>query len=205
MQFRSVDLATPEVFVAGLLGAAVVFLFSSLALTAVGHAAQGVVAEVRRQFREHPGIMAGTEKPDYERCVALVATAALRQMVLPGLLPVMAPIVIGMLFRYIGNLTGRPLLGLECAAGLLMVATIAGILMALFMNNAGGAADNAKKYIEDGHYGGKGSQSHKASVTGDTVGDPLKDTAGPSLHVLIKMLSTLTMVFGPAFVGHVNA
>jgi H(+)-translocating pyrophosphatase len=204
MPFSSVDLAKPEVFVAGLLGAAVVFLFSSLAMTAVGHAAQGVVAEVRRQFREHPGIMAGTEKPEYERCVALVAAAALRQMILPGLLPVLAPIVIGMLFRFIGNMTGRPLLGLECAAGLLMVATIAGILMALFMNNAGGAADNAKKYIEDGHCGGKGSQAHKASVTGDTVGDPLKDTAGPSLHVLIKMLSTLTMVFGPAFVGRVN-
>ncbi|KAK4538064.1 hypothetical protein CDCA_CDCA15G4089 [Cyanidium caldarium] len=201
MEFRTVDLAKPEVFTAGLLGAAVVFLFASLAMTAVGRAAQQVVGEVRRQFREHPGIMSGTEKPEYERCVALVATAALRQMVLPGLLPVLAPILIGVVFREIGTLTAQPLLGLECAAGLLMVATITGVLMALFMNNAGGAADNAKKFIESGHLGGKGSMAHKASITGDTVGDPLKDTAGPSLHVLIKMLSTLTMVFGPAFVG----
>lgn len=200
LEFRSVDLAQPEVFVAGLLGAMVVFLFSALAMRAVGRAAQAVVGEVRRQFREHPGIMAGSEKPEYERCVSLVARAALREMVLPGLLPVLAPIVIGLFFTQVGALTSRPLLGLECAGSLLMVATIAGVLMALFMNNAGAAADNGKRYIEFGNYGGKGSDAHKASVTGDTVGDPLKDTAGPSLHVLIKMLSTLTMVFGPMFV-----
>lgn len=195
----SVDLSQPEVFVGGMLGAMLVFLFSGLAIRAVGNAAQAVVHEVRRQFRERPGIMTYSEKPDYEKCVAIVANAALKQMIAPGLLAVFVPLFVGFLASWIGRAAGKPLLGVQVSAGILMVGTIAGILMALFLNNSGGAWDNAKKYIETGAYGGKGSESHKASVTGDTVGDPFKDTAGPSLHVLVKLLSTLTLVFGPLF------
>ncbi|EME31068.1 Pyrophosphate-energized membrane proton pump 3 [Galdieria sulphuraria] len=195
----AVDLSQPEVFVGGMIGAMLVFLFSGLAIRAVGNAAQAVVHEVRRQFREKPGIMTYSEKPDYEKCVAIVANAALKQMVVPGLLVVFVPLFVGFLASWVGRVAGKSLLGVQVSAGILMVGTIAGILMALFLNNSGGAWDNAKKYIETGAYGGKGSESHKASVTGDTVGDPFKDTAGPSLHVLVKLLSTLTLVFGPLF------
>eukprot|EP00871_Galdieria_phlegrea_P001941 jgi/Galph1/2748/GphlegSOOS_G1394.1 len=195
----SVDLSQPEVFVGGMIGAMLVFLFSGLAIRAVGNAAQAVVHEVRRQFREKPGIMTYSEKPDYEKCVAIVANAALKQMITPGLLVVVVPLFVGFLGAFIGRVSGKTLLGVQVSAGVLMVGTIGGILMALFLNNSGGAWDNAKKYIETGAYGGKGSEAHKASVTGDTVGDPFKDTAGPSLHVLVKLLSTLTLVFGPLF------
>ena len=189
----SVNIARPELFVAGLLGAMLVFWFSSLAIKAVGRAAYKVINEVRRQFKERPGIMQGTEQPDYARAVDIVTVAALREMIVPGALVVGFPIVVGLVFKTVG-------LGAEAVAAFLMVATIAGILMALFLNTGGGAWDNAKKYIETGVYGGKRSETHKAAVVGDTVGDPFKDTAGPSLHVLIKLLSTITLVLAPLFI-----
>jgi Na+/H+-translocating membrane pyrophosphatase len=133
--------------------------------------------------------------------VAIVNAAGLREMVKPGMLAVLSPITVGIIFRIIGSYRGRPLLGAEVLAGFLMFATSTGILMALFLNNGGGAWDNAKKYIETGKYGGKGSEAHKAAVTGDTVGDPFKDTAGPSIHILMKLLSTITLVLVPIFTG----
>jgi len=188
-----VDLARPEVFVAGLLGAMLVFWFSSLALTAVRKAASSVITEVRRQFRERPGIMLGTESPDYGTAVDIVTVGALKAMIAPGALVVLFPIAVGLVFKQFG-------VGAEAVAAFLMIGTIAGILMAGFLNNGGGAWDNAKKYIETGAYGGKRSDAHKAAVVGDTVGDPFKDTAGPSLHVLIKLLSTITLVLAPLFI-----
>ncbi|EXC33635.1 Pyrophosphate-energized membrane proton pump 3 [Morus notabilis] len=197
--FTQVDIAIPEVFIGGLLGSMLIFLFSAWACSAVGRTAQEVVKEVRRQFIERPGIMDYKEKPDYGRCVAIVASASLREMIKPGALAIVSPIVVGFLFRILGYYTGHPLLGAKVVASMLMFATVSGILMALFLNTAGGAWDNAKKYIETGALGGKGSDSHKAAITGDTVGDPFKDTAGPSLHVLIKMLATITLVMAPVF------
>ncbi|KAE7998937.1 hypothetical protein FH972_003430 [Carpinus fangiana] len=197
--FKQVDIAIPEVFVGGLLGSMLIFLFSAWACAAVGRTAQEVVKEVRRQFIERPGIMDYTEKPDYGRCVAIVASASLREMIKPGALAIVSPIAVGFLFRILGYYTGHPLLGAKVVAAMLMFATVSGILMALFLNTAGGAWDNAKKYIETGALGGKGSDCHKAAITGDTVGDPFKDTAGPSLHVLIKMLATITLVMAPIF------
>lgn len=199
--FQTIDIAVPEVFIGGLIGSMTVFVFSAWSIRAVGNAAEDVIKEVRRQFKEHPGILTYEEKPDYKRCVSIVNAAGLREMVKPGLLAVLSPLVIGFLFRIIGNYRGRPLLGAEVLAGFLMFATSTGILMALFFNNGGGAWDNAKKYIETGKYGGKGSEAHKASVTGDTVGDPFKDTAGPSIHILIKLFSTITLVMVPVFTG----
>lgn len=193
-----VDLAKPAVFVACLIGAALVILFSSLAIKAVGAAAQTVIEEVRRQFREHPGIMQNTEDPDYGSCVDLVTKGALRQMVTPGLLAVCVPVGVGFIFRLFVT-AEDPTLAAEAVAGLLMVGTISGILFATFMNNGGGAWDNAKKFIETGQYGGKRSDAHKAAVVGDTVGDPFKDTAGPSIHVLIKLLCTVAFVMAPLF------
>ncbi len=188
-----VNLARPELFVAGLLGAMLVFWFSSLAMTAVRKAASSVITEVRKQFRERPGIMLGTEMPDYGRCVDIVTLGALKAMIAPGALVVVFPIVVGLTFKQLG-------MGAEAVAAFLMIATITGIVMAGFLNNGGGAWDNAKKYIETGAYGGKRSEAHKAAVVGDTVGDPFKDTAGPSLHVLIKLLSTITLVLAPLFI-----
>ncbi|TMA63814.1 MAG: sodium-translocating pyrophosphatase [Deltaproteobacteria bacterium] len=190
----TVDIARPEVFVGGLLGAMLVFLFSALAIRAVSRAAQYVIKDVRDQFREKPGILAGKERPDYGRCVDIVTRGALREMVLPGVLAVFMPIVVGVVFRAAFHV------GAESVAALLMVGTMSGILMATALNNGGGAWDNAKKFIETGQYGGKGSDAHKAAVVGDTVGDPFKDTAGPSLHVLIKLLSTITLVMAPLFI-----
>jgi K(+)-stimulated pyrophosphate-energized sodium pump len=190
-----VNIAKPEVFVGGLLGAMLVFLFSSFAIRAVGKAAYYVINEVRRQFKENPGILLGTMKPDYRRCVDIVTVGALKQMIVPGLLAVTMPVAVGLVFRMFS-------IGAEAVAAFLMVGTIAGILMATFFNNSGGAWDNAKKYIESGQFagGGKGSDPHKAAVVGDTLGDPFKDTAGPSLHVLIKLLATITLVLAPLFV-----
>jgi K(+)-stimulated pyrophosphate-energized sodium pump len=190
---ESVNIADPIVFVGGLIGAALVSVFASLALRAVSKAAQSIIGEVRRQFREHPGIMDRTEKPSYKDCVDIVTVSALREMRLPGVLVVGVPIATGLLFKF----TGR---GHEVVAGTLIVGTVAGILMALFLNNAGGAWDNAKKYIEGGVHGGKRSDAHKAAVVGDTVGDPFKDTAGPSIHVLIKLLATVSLVLAPFFI-----
>jgi K(+)-stimulated pyrophosphate-energized sodium pump len=219
--FTNINLAQVPVFVGALLGATLTFLFSSMAIKAVGRTAQMVVQDVRNQFKENPGIMAGTSKPDYGRCVHIVTGAALKEMVLPGALVVGLPVVVGLIFRHfsasyqantaiyapgtilpVPAIGGVPvnLAGAEAVAGLLMVGTIAGVLLAMLMNNGGGAWDNAKKFIETGQYGGKKSEAHKAAVVGDTVGDPFKDTAGPSLHVLIKLLATITLVLAPLFV-----
>ena len=200
--FNDVNLARVEVFVGALLAVMLVFLFSSLAIRAVSNTASKIIEEVRRQFREFPGILTGKTRPDYARAVDITARASLRGMILPGLLPVVAPVVIGVIFK--------PFPAYDSAmvvAALLMVGTIAGIMMASFMNNGGGAWDNAKKFIEDGQLKdekgkpiGKGSFTHAAAVVGDTVGDPLKDCAGPSLHVLVKLLSTITLVMCPLFI-----
>ena len=190
----AVDISKPEVFVGGLLGAMLVFWFSALAISAVTKAAVSVIKEVRRQFQADPGILKGTSRPDYGRAVDIVTVGALKAMVAPGLLAVGMPIAVGLVFKVFFHV------GAETVASFLMVGTIAGILMATLLNNGGGAWDNAKKFIETGEYGGKGSPTHKAAVVGDTVGDPFKDTAGPSLHVLIKLLSTVTLVLAPLFV-----
>jgi len=189
-----VDITIPEVFVGALLGGMLVFLFSGLAIKAVGNAAQYVISDVRAQFKEKPGILLGTEKPDYGRTVDIVTRGALKQMILPGLLAVLMPVAVGVIFRLMGK-------GPETVASFLMIGTVVGILVAIFLNNGGGAWDNAKKFIETGQFGGKRSDAHKAAVVGDTVGDPCKDTAGPSLHVLIKLLSTITLVLAPLFIG----
>jgi K(+)-stimulated pyrophosphate-energized sodium pump len=197
-----IDLSNVDVFVGGLLGGMLVFLFSSFAIRAVGNAAGAIIEEVRRQFRADPGIMAGTSRPDYGRAVDITARAALREMILPGLLAVGMPIAVGLIFRYAREDNS----GWLAVAGLLMIGTIVGIILATFLNNVGGAWDNAKKFIEAGHLRtgnetlGKGTEAHKAAVVGDTVGDPFKDTAGPSLHVLIKLLSTITLVMAPLFI-----
>ena len=204
-----IDLANVDVFVGGLLGVMLVFLFSSLAIRAVGNTASAIIEEVRRQFREDPGIMAGTSRPDYGRAVDLTARAALRQMVAPGLLAVGLPVTVGLIFRF----TRTDDSGWLAVAGVLMIGTIGGIIVATYLNNVGGAWDNAKKYIEAGKMVipgakpgetvvlGKGTDAHKAAVVGDTVGDPFKDTAGPSLHVLVKLLSTVTLVLAPLFIN----
>jgi len=200
--FNDVNLARVEVFVGALLAVMLVFLFSSLAIRAVSSTASKIIEEVRRQFREFPGILTGKTRPDYARAVDITARASLRGMILPGLLPVVAPVVIGVVFKPFANYDSAMVV-----AALLMVGTIAGIMMASFMNNGGGAWDNAKKYIEDGQLKdengkpiGKGSFTHAAAVVGDTVGDPFKDTAGPSLHVLVKLLATVTLVMCPLFI-----
>jgi H+-translocating diphosphatase len=204
LPFETVDIAKPEVLVGGLLGSMIIFYFTGLTIAAVGRTAHEVVIEVRRQFRENPDIMTYQAKPDYERCVALVTQAALREMIFPGLVCVITPIAVGVIFRFVGEHTNRPLLGAEVLASYLMFGTVTGILMALFLDTAGGAWDNAKKYIELGNFGGKNSEAHKAAVTGDTVGDPFKDTAGPSLHVVIKLLSTTILVAGPLFIANMK-
>jgi len=200
-QYNIVDIAKIEVFVGALLAAMLVYLFSSWAIKAVGKTAAKIIKEVRRQFQADPGIMAGTSRPDYARAVDITARAGLREMIMPGLLPVLAPVVVGLLFKWAGYDAAM------VVAALLMVGTIGGIMLASFMNNGGGAWDNAKKMIEDGQLKdengkviGKGTFTHAAAVVGDTVGDPLKDTAGPSLHVLVKLLSTITLVMCPLFI-----
>ena len=192
---EAVNLANVSVFIAALIGAMLVYFFSSLAIRAVGKTAQSIIVEVRRQFREMPGIMDYTQRPDYARVVDITTKAALREMILPGVVAVATPIAVGLL------------LGAEAVAGMLMVGTIAGVMLATVLNNGGGAWDNAKKYIESGHLKddegnvlGKGSDAHAAAVVGDTVGDPFKDTAGPSLHVLVKLLATITLVLAPLFI-----
>jgi K(+)-stimulated pyrophosphate-energized sodium pump len=211
--FSNVNLASVPVFVGALLGAMLTYLFSSMAIKAVGRAAQTVIQDVHEQFRDNPGIMEGTSRPDYGRCVRIVTGAALKEMILPGVLAVAMPLAVGLIFRHFGEefypgalhnwptINGVPvnLSGAEAVAALLMVGTISGILLAMLMNNGGGAWDNAKKLIESGAHGGKRSEAHKAAVVGDTVGDPFKDTAGPSLHVLIKLLATVTLVLAPLF------
>jgi K(+)-stimulated pyrophosphate-energized sodium pump len=191
----AVNMADVNVFVAAFIGAMLAYFFSSLAIRAVGTTAQAIIVEVRRQFREMPGIMDYTQRPDYARVVDITTRAALREMVAPGMVAVVTPILVGLL------------LGYQAVAGFLMVGTIAGVLLATVLNNGGGAWDNAKKYIESGNLKdengnvlGKGSDAHAAAVVGDTVGDPFKDTAGPSLHVLVKLIATITLVLAPLFI-----
>ncbi len=176
-----------QVLIGILIGALMPFVFSALSMGAVGRAAEAMVQEVRRQFREHPGIMDGTEEPDYERAISISTDGALREMIIPGLLAVIVPIFVG------------AVIGAESLGGLLIGSIAAGSMLAIMMANAGGAWDNAKKYIEEGHFGGKGSDAHSSAVVGDTVGDPFKDTSGPSLNILLKLMSIVAVVFGPLF------
>ena len=179
-----------SMFVIGMLiGGMLPFLFSAMTMSSISRAAYQMIEEVRRQFREKPGIMKGTEKPDYKSCVAISTTAALHEMMLPGIMAVVVPVIVGVV------------LGVEALGGLLSGALVTGVLMAIFMSNAGGAWDNAKKYIETGHHGGKGSEAHKAAVVGDTVGDPFKDTSGPSINILIKLMTVVSLVFAPLFLS----
>jgi K(+)-stimulated pyrophosphate-energized sodium pump len=182
-QVLDLSVTNPAVLTGLFIGAMLVFIFGSLTMSAVQHAAQNIVVEVRRQFREIKGLMEGTAEPDYERSVDLCTTGALKAMVMPAMLAVIVPIVTGII------------LGVEGVVGLLAGTTICGFAMAVFMANSGGAWDNAKKYIESGHHGGKGAECHKAGVIGDTVGDPFKDTSGPSLNILIKLCATVSIVF----------
>ena len=185
-----IDISKPEVIAGAFIGGMLPFAFSALTMSAVGKAASAMIDEVRRQFREIPGIMEGKATPEYAKCVDISTTAALREMVVPGLIAVIVPVVVGLI------------LGVEALGGLQAGALITGVLMAIFMSNAGGAWDNAKKYIEGGAHGGKGSEAHKAAVTGDTVGDPFKDTSGPSLNILIKLITVVSLVFAPLFVQY---
>jgi K(+)-stimulated pyrophosphate-energized sodium pump len=181
----TIDVAVPNVFIGVLIGAMLPFLFCAITMTAVSKAAYSIVHEVRRQFKEITGLMEGTADPDYTTCIAISTNAALREMILPGVLAVAAPLAVGFV------------LGTEALGGLLVGSLAAGFLLAITMANSGGAWDNAKKYIEMGHLGGKGSDAHKAAVVGDTVGDPFKDTSGPSLNILLKLMSMVSLVFAP--------
>ncbi len=181
----TINLTDPFVIAGLFIGGMLPFLFSAITMSAVGKAAFSMIEEVRRQFKEMPGIMEGKQKPDYRRCVDISTAAALKEMVVPGLLAVVVPLLVGFL------------LGPEALGGLQAGALVTGVLMAIFMSNAGGAWDNAKKYIEGGEHGGKGSDAHKAAVVGDTVGDPFKDTSGPSINILIKLMTVVSLVFGP--------
>ena len=183
-----VDLLDPIVIVGIFIGAMLPFLFSALTMNSVGKAANQMIEEVRRQFREKKGIMEGTEKPDYAKCVDISTGAALKEMIAPGLIAIVVPLLVGII------------LGVEALGGMLAGALSAGVLLAIMMANAGGAWDNAKKYVEEGNYGGKGSDTHKATVVGDTVGDPFKDTSGPSINILIKLMTIISLVFAPLFV-----
>ena len=186
---QNINVLDSRVCIGLFVGAMLPFLFSAFTMSSVSKAAFSMISEVRRQFREKPGIMQGTEKPDYRTCVSISTHAALREMIVPGVLAVLAPLVIGLL------------LGAESLGGLLAGALVSGVMMAIFMSNSGGAWDNAKKYIEEGHHGGKGSDTHKAAVVGDTVGDPFKDTSGPSINILIKLMTVIALVFAPLIVA----
>ncbi len=186
---KSINLLDYKVIIGIFIGGMLTFLFSAFTMESVSKAAYSMIEEVRRQFREKPGIMKGEEKPDYKSCVGISTTAALHEMLLPGLMAVIVPVVVGVL------------LGVDALGGLLSGSLVTGVLMAIFMSNAGGAWDNAKKYIEEGNHGGKGSEAHKAAVVGDTVGDPFKDTSGPSINILIKLMTVVSLVFAPLFLS----
>ena len=185
----TIDMLNPRVIIGLLIGGMLPFLFSAFTMQSVGKAAFEMIEEVRRQFRTIPGIMEGTGKPDYKKCVEISTTAALKEMLVPGIMAVAAPLVVGLL------------LGVDALGGLLAGALVTGVMMAIFMSNAGGAWDNAKKYIEEGNHGGKGSDAHAAAVIGDTVGDPFKDTSGPSINILIKLMTVVSLVFAPLFLA----
>ena len=187
VNLATIDIMNYKVVIGLLVGGMLPFLFSSLTMDSVSKAAQSMIEEVRRQFRTIPGILEGKSKPDYKNCVAISTHAALRQMILPGILAIVSPIIMGVL------------LGAEALGGMLGGSLTTGVLLAIFMSNSGGAWDNAKKYIEGGHHGGKGSPSHKSAVVGDTVGDPFKDTSGPSINILIKLMTIVSLVFAPLF------
>lgn len=189
VKLKTINLLDYKVIIGIFIGGMLTFLFSAFTMESVSKAAYKMIEEVRRQFREKPGIMKGEEKPDYKSCVGISTTAALHEMLLPGVMAVAAPLVVGIV------------LGVEALGGLLAGALVTGVLMAIFMSNAGGAWDNAKKYIETGHHGGKGSEAHKAAVVGDTVGDPFKDTSGPSINILIKLMTVVSLVFAPLFLS----
>lgn len=187
VQLKSIDILNYRVIIGLFIGGMLPFLFSAMTMESVSKAAYQMIEEVRRQFGSIPGIMEGTAKPDYKSCVAISTTAALKEMLVPGIMAVLSPLAVGIL------------LGPEALGGLLTGALVTGVLMAIFMSNAGGAWDNAKKYIENDHHGGKGSEAHKAAVVGDTVGDPFKDTSGPSINILIKLMTIVSLVFAPLF------
>ena len=189
VKLQSINLLDYKVIIGLFIGGMLTFLFSALTMDSVSKAAYKMIEEVRRQFREKPGFMKGTDKPDYTSCVAISTKAALREMLLPGVMAVVVPVVVGVV------------LGTNALGGLLAGALVTGVLMAIFMANSGGAWDNAKKYIEEGHHGGKGSEAHKAAVVGDTVGDPFKDTSGPSINILIKLMTIVALVFAPLFLS----
>merc|ERR1719150_2332717 len=198
-----VDITKVEVMIGGILGIMMVFLFTGWSIDAVGRTASEVVNEVRRQFREIPGIMEHQAKPHYGTCVSIVTKAALKEMIRPALLALTMPVIVGLLFRYVGEWRGDRVLGVECLAAFLQFGTMTGLLMAIFLDNSGGAWDNAKKLIESRNL--KNTLEHQAAVTGDTVGDPFKDTAGPALHVVITTMSTTALVLGPLFVGSASS
>lgn len=189
VQLKSIDILDSRVIIGLMIGGMLPFLFSAMTMQSVSKAAYQMIEEVRRQFRANPEIMEGTVKPDYKSCVAISTTAALKEMLVPGVMAVAAPLAVGIV------------LGPGALGGLLAGALVTGVMMAIFMSNAGGAWDNAKKYIEDGNYGGKGSEAHKAAVVGDTVGDPFKDTSGPSINILIKLMTIVSLVFAPLFLS----
>ena len=187
VNLEGIDILDTQVIVGLFIGGMLPFLFSAFTMQSVGKAAFQMIEEVRRQFKQFPGIMAGTEKPDYKSCVAISTKAALKEMLVPGIMAVVAPLIVGVV------------LGTKALGGLIAGSLVTGVLMAIFMSNSGGAWDNAKKYIEEGNHGGKGSEAHKAAVVGDTVGDPFKDTSGPSINILIKLMTVVSLVFAPLF------
>lgn len=189
VQLKNIDILNSRVIIGMFIGGMLPFLFSAMTMQSVSKAAYQMIEEVRRQFKTMPGIMEGTTKPDYKSCVAISTTAALKEMLVPGIMAVLAPLVVGIL------------LGPAALGGLLAGALVTGVMMAIFMSNAGGAWDNAKKFIEDGNHGGKGSDAHHAAVVGDTVGDPFKDTSGPSINILIKLMTIVSLVFAPLFLS----
>ena len=189
VHLEKIDIMDPKVIIGLFVGGMLTFLFSALTMESVSKAAYKMIEEVRRQFREDPGILAGTSRADYKSCVGISTQAALHEMILPGILAAASPILLGLL------------LGTDALGGMLAGALLTGVLMAIFMSNSGGAWDNAKKYIEGGKFGGKGSEAHKAAVVGDTVGDPFKDTSGPSINILIKLMTIVSLVFAPLFLA----
>ena len=189
VNLKTIDILNSRVIIGLFIGGMLPFLFSAMTMESVSKAAYQMIEEVRRQFKTMPGIMKGTQKPDYKSCVAISTTAALKEMLVPGIMAVLSPLAVGIL------------LGPEALGGLLAGALVTGVMMAISMSNAGGAWDNAKKYIEDGHHRGKGSEAHKAAVVGDTVGDPFKDTSGPSINILIKLMTIVSLVFAPLFLS----